>query len=102
MKKVLKEDWLYILLAVTFCFMFRIGSVFVANIVVIPFLLRHCKTLTVNKRSLLCFLLFLGTAIASIISFSDYVPFKLRNLVQFVFNIQYILLIVDFGFDDKK
>ena len=102
MKKQGFVELLYILLAFFACFIFQVEGIFVANIVFVVFFLTHCQEIRINKKALICFGVFWMVVLVSTVAFSQQVGFNLRNVVQMVFNLQYLFLFTDFTYDRKK
>jgi len=95
-------ELLYILLAFFACFIFQIEGIFVANIVFVVFFLTNCREIRINRKALICFGAFWVVVLISTVAFSQQVDFGLRNVVQMVFNLQYLFLFTDFTYDRKK
>jgi len=83
-------ELLYILLAFFACFIFQIEGIFVANIVFVVFFLTNCREIRINRKALICFGAFWVVVLISTVAFSQQVDFGLRNVVQMVFNLQYL------------
>ena len=102
MKKEWTRDILYILLAFSFCFMFEIQRVFVANFFFVLLLLFKLKKVGISKISLVSFFAFMTVVVISTVAYIGNVPFEARNLLQTFFNVQYLFLLFALDFDNEK
>lgn len=97
----------YWLTALTSSFMLQVGNVYLSNIIFFVWILfrvaiRKCNY-TFDRKGLSIYVFYLAWVMLSMIIFSlQYAQLEVRNLVQFIYNIQYLLLIVDGTIDKDK
>lgn len=98
---------MYWLVAITSAFMIQIGNIYLANIVfvlwiIIRMFMGHGR-FGFDKTNLHIYIFYISWILFSMLIFIlQYGHFSTRNLVQFLFNIQYLLLIVDGTIDRGK
>lgn len=100
--KIKWTEALYILLAFTFCFMFKIQQIFLANILFFVLLLLTCRKVRFGPMALVSFALFIVAVLVSTVAYLGNVPFGIRSLFQLCFNFQYIFLLVNMDYNNKK
>ena len=102
----MKNKWLnnglYMALAFTFCFMFRVQQVFVANAVFMVLFFVFYRKVSIDRISAISFLAFIAVVVISTLSYIGALPFGIRNLFQFGYNFQYVFLLLSFGLNNKK
>lgn len=98
---------LYWLVAFTATFLLQISNVYVANIVFFVWILiriiaRELR-ISFDQKGLHIFIFYLGWILFSMLIFVlQYPYFKVRNIIQYIYNFQYIILIVDGTIDKNK
>lgn len=90
----------YWLIALSSTFLIQVGNVYVSNIIFFIWILIRIVTgkyrFSFDNRGLCYFILYLGWILFSMILFIiQYGYFEVRNLIQFAYNVQYIILIAD-------
>ena len=89
--------------AFTMAFLSQVGGLFYANIVYYLMLIKGQKIRLRSNKIVISYLLFLLWALISTISFNTIHDFwSIRSLVQFIFTVQYFILIFDINIDYKK
>lgn len=88
-----------------FCtFMFQIGGIYIANIIFVFMLIVKFRTIRFNNRgALIWMLVFIAwSLVSSLIFYTEYKNFSIRNLIQLMFNFQYLFLGISIKYDYKK
>lgn len=97
----------YWLIALTSAFFLQIGNVYLSNIIFFVWILLRTvirkNPYTFDRKSINIYMFYLAWVMFSMIIFSlQYAHLEVRNLVQFIYNIQYLILIVDGTIDKNK
>lgn len=94
---------MYFLFTFFSAFMYQFSGIFVANLFFVLLLFRNRYIRCANKKSIFLLSLFLiWTCISAIAFFLDYRYFTERNIVQMIFNVQYVFLCLDIKYDKEK
>lgn len=98
---------MYWILALTATFMIQIGNIYVANIVffvcVIIRMLTGQERYKFDKTCLHIYVFYIVWILFSMLIFAlQYGYFSTRNIIQFLYNFQYLILIVDSKLDKNK
>ncbi|MBE5907631.1 MAG: O-antigen ligase family protein [Lachnospiraceae bacterium] len=98
---------LYWIVAFTATFLFQVSNVYVANIVFVLWIIMRLfirkTSYSFNQKELYIFIFYIGWILFSMLIFwLQYHYFEIRNIVQFLYNFQYIFLLVDGTLDKNK
>ena len=97
----------YWLVALTSTFLIQVGNIYLSNIIFVVWIIVRFfmgkEKYSLDRENVKIFIFYLMWVLLSTVVFSlQYVHFEVRNFVQFVYNLQYIILIADGTIDKNR